>query len=638
MSVFKKDQNLPAEIRALKGEYTDPNLVFARTIMKTATIAAHHKFLSQMKQSGMGVFLFNESDTRPVEFNVKIAADNSPGMAPLEGLYTTPEIKKQLENVQEETGKLIETWMKVISVIKWAKTIGSFATHAKNVIGNLSFLAMNGHINIKDFGRAYNAVQNDFRGRDRKGQREAMNHYISLGIVKQSAGLGEIRDMFKDAHWDVALAERLATKKLGPIGKLKRFGARQKKVLEDAYQAEDDFFKIIAFESESARYAKALHGKKVSELTPEQKTEIDVIAAEIVKNTLPTYSRVPEIFQKARRSPLVGSFVAFAAESYRTGWNTAVIGMGEMSKKETMNIGVRRFIGASTYMAAKSAVLSYTTYAAGAGVTGVLGLLTNSDEEEEKDKAMRRFLPEWSVDSDLAYSNVGDGKFTYVDMSASDPWGAFNKVINAGIKSDTKIEALFESGKSFIEPFVGTEIATDAALQLHANADGYGRPIYNITDSLLKQSADVLLFLKKVVEPGTLTSINRILDSDKKMEEVVAAVTGYRSRTVDVVEQAGYMIRDIHENVSLAKQEYNFSVKKYDEGDVSAEDLEQIFLKANSKVKEIYSEMKEVWKDAEKLGVTRNEFWNTMESKSIPKEVRSQVLYDNKVSGFYRKR
>jgi arsenate reductase-like glutaredoxin family protein len=98
------------------------------------------------------------------------------------------------------------------------------------------------------------------------------------------------------------------------------------------------------------------------------------------------------------------------------------------------------------------------------------------------------------------------------------------------------------------------------------------------------------------------------------------------------------MVRDINANVSLAKQEYNFSVKKYDEGDISAEDLEQIFLKANSKVKEIYSEMKEVWKDAEKLGVSKEEFWNTMESKSIPKEVRSQVLYDNKVSGFYRKR
>ena len=673
MDVFKSlNKKIAPEIRALMGEYTNPNLIFARTVMKQASLAASHRFLSQVRQSGIGVYLYNETDMRPVEFNVQIAVDGSHAMAPLNGLYTTKEIADQFSKIPEDIGKLVEGWMRVVSVYKYAKTILSVATHAKNVIGNLSFLIMNGHINFNEWGSAYNTVQNDFRSMNREGQREKMYDYIRYGVVKQSAGLGEIKAMFKDADWETTLDKKLNPDKKNIFQKIGGVIARQKEVFENAYQAEDDLFKIIALESEASRYSKAMfNGKKKSAFLTEKKNakaeleilkkndpnltspeavkkqaeldklqvDIDAIynrAAEIVKNTLPSYSRVPELFQKLRRSPLIGSFVAFNAESYRTASNTALIGWQEMSNKKTMAIGLKRYVGAMTYMGAKSAVLSTFAYMAGTGMVGVFGAFTRSEEEEEKKEAIDFFLPEFLGYPDIIPSNVGDGKFTYVDISANDPWGAFNKTVNAGLSADGVTEGLIRSAKEFIEPFIGTELATDAALQLQNNTDGYGSPIYNITNSAFDQNKDITNFIWGTVQPGTITSLKRVVKSDEKLMEIIAAFTGYRSRTVDVGEQAGYKVRDINKNVSLAKQEYNSGVRKYVNGEMSYEDLDKIYVKANSKVKEIYSEIREVWKNAETLGVKDGNFEEIMKDKQITKSVREQVL-QNVIWGFESK-
>ena len=68
----------------------------------------------------------------------------------------------------------------------------------------------------------------------------------------------------------------------------------QQKTAEDYYQAEDDFFKIIAYENEVRRYSRAEYGVEPSKLTEQQSQELDAKVAEIVKTPHPTYSRTPE--------------------------------------------------------------------------------------------------------------------------------------------------------------------------------------------------------------------------------------------------------------------------------------------------------------------------------------------------------
>lgn len=192
----------------------------------------------------MGVFFFDKNDiNKPKEFNTQIAAEGSETMNPLNGLYTTKEIA---ESFKEATGLLnaiqvalpysisgpvkstYEYYMKLLSGVKWAKTIGSVGTHGKNISGNISFMLANGYISPELFRDAAKVVYNDFANKSNEELRAKMNEYIEAGIVSQSATLGEIRAMFKDANFDKSFERRMTDKSKNPVyefmSNVKKFG------------------------------------------------------------------------------------------------------------------------------------------------------------------------------------------------------------------------------------------------------------------------------------------------------------------------------------------------------------------------------------------------------------------------------
>jgi hypothetical protein len=631
VSVLKEKTDIPVEIRALMGEYSDPALNYAKTVLKLSSLAANHKFLNDVKKSGGGVFLFDEPRGM---YSVKIAGDTSKTMNPLNGMYTTKEIAEEFEAQPQDVGALLEYYMKVISTVKWAKTIGSIATHSKNITGNLGFVWLNGHSDISEMKGSYKTVKNDFSSKNKGDLREKMNHYISLGIVKQSAGLGEIMDMFKDANWDNAMATRLTNKELNLWQKSKRFALKSKKVLEDAYQAEDDFFKIVAYENELSRYSKAMFGKTKSELSKEERAEVDEVVAEIVKNTYPTYSRVPDAIQKIRRFPLIGNFISFQAESYRTAVNTALMTSSELRSENPAirRIGARRLTGAITYLSAKTAILSYFSIAAGTGLAGIAGGIFNDDEEDQKNEDIRKFIAPWSEKSDLLILEASNGKIKYIDFSASDPHGAMHKLVNSMLSGENSLDAIKKGAIELIEPFVGVEITTAAANSLVNNKDSYGRPIWNVTDNKTDQSADIIAFVWKLVQPGTVTSINRVIDSEDRGTEIGAALSGFRVIETNVEDQFGFKVKSIGENLPNAKGDYNKAYREYEAGKITESELNVAYKKSNKKVKEIYNEMIDAYNSAERLGVDKDKLAEKLNqfgvSKYIIKEIQKNKIED----------
>ena len=152
-----------------------------------------------MKKAGEGVFFFNE---RTDEFNTQIAAEGSDTMNPLNGMYTTPEIAEAMNNspivsVSGPLSGLYDVWLKSVGSVKYSKTILSPATHAKNVIGNLFFMAYNRYTNPKDYFNSLQVLYNEFRGLSDKDLRQKLDEYIRAGIINQSATLGEIKAMFR---------------------------------------------------------------------------------------------------------------------------------------------------------------------------------------------------------------------------------------------------------------------------------------------------------------------------------------------------------------------------------------------------------------------------------------------------------
>ena len=195
-----------------------------------------------------------------------------------------------------------------MGLVKWLKTIASVSTHMKNIFGNFGFVGLNGH-SLIEIAKASKVVAQDLKTISKPEVEAKIDEYIKAGIMRQGAGINEIRDMFKDADMDGFLERRLSMRKpKGVMGKIKQGisskASKLKTAMEDIYQAEDDMFKIAAYETEMNRYADALYDKSKDQLTDKERQEVSDIATNNVKNTYPTYSRIPEGIKQLRKFPL----------------------------------------------------------------------------------------------------------------------------------------------------------------------------------------------------------------------------------------------------------------------------------------------------------------------------------------------
>ena len=606
LNILKERQDIPKELRALMGEYTAPVENYAKSVLRMAATVETQAYLNKVAKFGEGKFLYKGGAPTGI-FTTKIENTGSN----LDGLYTTPEIANEFKKSAESTNSLLEAYMKLVSTTKYTKTILSIGTHGKNVFGNLGFMWANGHtFNPLEAGtemaKAYQTLYNDFRKGDSKVLNERMNEYIELGIVKQSASLGEIRAMFKDANLGRTVEERLNNQKIGVKNLTLKKAKDAGKFMEDLYQAEDDFFKIVAFEIEKNRYSEALFGKPKSELTAEESAKVDEYVAGIVKNTYPTYSRVPEAISLLRRSPLIGNFVSFQAESYRVSYNTLALGLQEMrsENKEVRKIGAKRLLGAISYVAGKSYVLAKLSAAVGAASMGVIGSLYDTEEEKRRLKDVRLFSPPWTKNSSIAIRELGDGKIVFVDVSASDPYGNYDKIVNAFLEGEDLTSSFANGLYQIIEPFVGTEIATRRLGNLAYNRKDSGADIYNPESSFEQQTADIIQYLYEgILEPGTIKSAKKVAGTESKLEELIGQFTGLKPYRIDIKEQLGYKLRDLNNSVRDAK--------KLRYKDV-AEAEEQLY--------KVEQEIQELLLAAERLGVPRPDVYNIVKEARISKE------------------
>jgi hypothetical protein len=74
---------------------------------------------------------------------------------------------------------------------------------------------------------------------------------------------------------------------------------------------------------------------------------VDEAAAWYIRNTYPTYSKVPEFVQSIRKLPF-GNFVSFPAEMIRTTYNIIELGAKEATSAnpKLRQMGLRRLLGA----------------------------------------------------------------------------------------------------------------------------------------------------------------------------------------------------------------------------------------------------------------------------------------------------
>lgn len=548
----KKD--IDPEIRALMGEYTDPLYNYYASIFKIASLTSSRQYLNSLKEFGMGKFLFTEEEGKMKGANTRVAAEGSETLSPLNGLYTFEPVAKALQDAEKEKSSYI--WQALGRVRKF-KTVYNPGTHFKNIFGNMGFVTTNGHWNY--IAESYKYIRAAITGEDNEEVNRVMDTLNRYSVLNNAVGLNELKSYF-NRHESVndflgSIYEN--GRKKSVVSKIANATGSVGKAMEKAYAIEDDVFKILAFVNESNRYSKAIYNKKYSELTESEKNNIDERVSEIVKDTYPTFSRVPKFVKGVSKYAFMGNFLSFPAESIRVQYNSLKLAHDEIKSGNPVlkTIGRTRLAGHVLYNSIFSGLVYYGFNVAAAGLTGMIGFLgADDDKEKQKQSAIYKYLAPWNKFKDIFVSKFKDGKLIYYDIGSLDSFSYQKMVWNAFWSNMNNekgfIKSVAESVAKMIDPWLELDFTVENIKSLLSNDDGRGRQIWNPEDTPEEIAKQKAMFVGKQFGPGALGAMIKIADayqkgeSDKVNDELVSQVFA-RKYTVDLKKQfMNYMYID----------------------------------------------------------------------------------------------
>ena len=516
-----------------------------------------------------------------------------------------------------------------------AKTILAPFTHARNFISAAAFAAANGFVpfgNTKDVKRAFDALQ-------LKGFRKDNEFYqelLELGVVNSQVQVRQVMDLMEDVKFGEVLNKVGAD--YNGFNTFMKGLKKTQKFAQDAYTAEDDFWKIFTYLGEQSRLKNAFEAKGlqlgddiVEVITDANgrkfERKIGIFndeylkkqSAKLVKNNIPNYAFVSEFIKGLRKLP-VGNFVAFPAEIMRTGTNIVSTALDEIfftakiNGKEVNPLrarGLQRLTG----MAATTVALPLGT---------VEMMQTLNDVSDEELQAMRRYVPEWSKNSVLVPFKDENGKLSYVDFSHLNAYDTLTRpiqtVVNAvnsgradkdGIMDDF-ILGLIESTKEIGQPFISESIWTEALQDVapilgRGGIAADGKEIYNQDPAIDPIGSKIMKSVAHLVEAqaplnwrqlGRLGLALRPIDSLGRFDErgneyelgnELLGIAGMRRVNVDPSKSLNYKITNYKDGIRNARNLFTRQTLKG--GVVTPEEVVDAYLNANRALYEINRRM-----------------------------------------------
>ena len=534
-----------------------------------------------------------------------------------------------------------------------AKTILAPFTHGRNFLSAGAFAMANGIIPFSDMKAvktAYNALQ--VAGPGTRKSNEFYQKLLRLGVVNSQVQLGDLMNLLKDVRFGTTVGKlgkaRFKEEGLGSYGlnRLMKTLSTVKKFSQDAYTAEDDFWKIFTWFGERGRIDKALkaaglsNGQEIRQVLPDGTIKslgrfnddwLDERAADLVKNNVPNYAFVSEFVKGLRKWP-VGNFVAFPSEIMRTGTNIVDTGLKEIFDFKIIGkqgkvvspfrtIGLRRLGG----MAFTTAAVPY------AAVEGMSALY---DVTQDERAAMRRYVADWSKNSTLVPLKDKEGKLKYVDFSHSNAYDTLTRpiqtVINRvqageqdkdGIMNDF-ILGLAESTKEIALPFVSESIWTEALadVSVRRGTSPEGFKIWNDEDSMGRRVQKAIAHLAMAQAPLNWKQLERLNLSMKPVDDLgrfdergneyefgneAAGIVGFRAVDVDPEKGLKYKIADYKKGSRNSKALFTTEVLKG--GVTTPKDIIDAYINANRALFLNQKTMYEDIKAAQTLGMNQRD-------------------------------
>ncbi len=598
LSVLMRRKEVPPQIRALLGEYTDPRLNFAKSTTKMGRLIWNQRFLDRIRDIGMGTFLFEGTD-RPPQATKQIAAAGSEVYAPMNGLWTFPEVDQAFRDAlgKEQMSDLYRFIVRANGLVKYGKTVLSPTTAMRNWQSAMFFSLANGHFDMTQMKKSISAFREQVSQRATGGDLAYLRHLKQLGVVYDTPYAGEMMRLLQDARMD----EILSTEK----GSALRWFRKANQLAQGFYSFGDDFWKIIGFENEKAGLLKA-------GLTAEAAEQE---AAKRIRDTYPTYSMVGRGVNWLSRFPLAGTFVSFPAEIIRTTSNMfRMVSADLKSDNPAMRkLGMRR--------AAGMAMVSATFFALAALSKGMAGV---DDDEEE---ALRDLAPEWQKNSTFLFLGRDEkGQLRYFDLSFLDPYGYFKRPLTAMMRDQPWEEGLSSGLRDLLTPFLGADIAAKAIMEAVSNKKDSGGRVYKENDGPLGQAVDIADHLRKALQPGVIGNVERMTKAAQgvkregsgqpfSMEDELVALVGWRASTMDPKTALYYRSFEFNDAITEARQEVTKTLRSVNA--VSPDEILDARQRATEKQGEAFSEMGRLVQAARNAGMTNAQIMQVLRLSSV---------------------
>ena len=372
-----------------------------------------------------------------------------------------------------------------------------------------------------------------------------------------------------------------------------------------------------------------------------------MLAIDLVKQTMPTYSMVPEAIKSLRRIPLVGNFISFPAEIIRNTGNIVsravkelgfqaddnlIRAMGESQAKEfarqVRGIGAERLSG---YVS----MAAVTPYAMRHASHDMLGIT-----EAEEDLLNKSGAP-WTKGNMLTYISKPDKDLNAeaVDLSYMLPYEFMYAPARAALRmyqekgelnaseANQITSAAFEAFKKFAEPFASESLGAERLLDVTIR-DGRtqtGAPIYTRGELLGDKLQKSLIHVAGAFMPGIAEQFTAIKGGEFTQGRVTRGITGTPSKSGDeysVAEEAGTMLtglRPMKVNIgrTLSYDGGSYAVDRSsavkiftsiaDDNDATKEDVLNAYVRANEAKRSHQAKLKIQIDAAMKAGMTRGQ-------------------------------
>lgn len=649
--ILQERTHIPAEIRAVMGEITDPGTRLLAAVAKQAEFVARTKFLLEVQNFARPHDLQPPGSTgTDTVLENKMTELKGEGFGPLEGWFVSPNLRAMLDDVRESIANFEEaafmagqqpqratTALITAALNKWAMVAG--VSKRLQIVGNLFLMPLNfggamfmplanGNINPATYVRGLaDAVRLiAYETKPSLGLGSASDA-VTYGVT-DSATVGELKGLPYEKI--KKLATLMAGKKPSALFK---FAKQVGLTLQQTYAMADVWAKIANYHNEVnnlTRYYKLNNQTRTEE-------QIKREAADITNRTNITYKRAMPLFKAMERQGLT-AFGPYFYEVFRSQIGNALQGLGEIAssvKADTPAAAAQKLWRGSTRLSGQA-----TYWSLAAGLTSALASIMFGDDDDEWDK--RSLFPEYLQNQDFYPVGLDkNGKPIYFAVSRIDAIGPITDIMrqamSGGLNFDQAKEELLNL---YVRPRLvpqmwtaGQTIFSDTGkprdpLTQQWSAEGYSRVLkageaVGLEDKTTKALTNLV---EAALMPGTLNatkSTNPVIAQAGPAGDALAQAA-MAARVIG----ATFVKPDPAKSMSFAKMDYDDQLKN-----ARAQMFDMFRDHPNISDDEIIEKINEVSEDQHKYWNEVARVYRGMNATGMGKKEIAEALKESKISG-----